>query len=196
MSRSTRLTLLCHAPIQAPQAAAFPIPDMPLLDGGAEKVRAIGILLPRLHGCLSGPERRARQTAEAITQHVVNDPELGDLDMGRWSGQRLADLETREGADLLAWMGSPDAAPHGGESVSAVVRRISAWLARHLDAGGHRLAVTHPAVLRAAVVSVLDAPAASFWNIDIEPLTIVELSADGRRWTLRSLVRPGDRHPA
>jgi len=32
---------------------------------------------------------------------------------------------------------------------------------------------------------VLGAGAPAFWRIDVEPLSLTELSSDGRRWNLR-----------
>ena len=47
--------------------------------------------------------------------------------------------------------------------------------------------MTHAAVIRAAVLIVLDAPASAFWRIDVEPLSLTDLRFDGRRWALRAL---------
>ena len=58
-------------------------------------------------------------------------------------------------------------------------------LAERLREDGHTIAVTHAAVIRAAVVTALGAPAQSFWRIDIEPLSRIALRSDNRRWVLR-----------
>jgi hypothetical protein len=42
-------------------------------------------------------------------------------------------------------------------------------------------------VIRAAIVVAIEANPLSFWRIDIAPLSVVELSSNGRRWTLRSI---------
>ena len=46
-------------------------------------------------------------------------------------------------------------------------------------------AVTHPAVVRAAIMLTLDATANSFWRIDIEPVSTTLLHFRGGAWTLR-----------
>jgi broad specificity phosphatase PhoE len=51
---------------------------------------------------------------------------------------------------------------------------------------GACVAVTHPSVVRAAIVQVLDAPAASFWRLDIAPASLTDLRYDGRRWRVRA----------
>ena len=45
-------------------------------------------------------------------------------------------------------------------------------------------AVTHPAVIRAAILIALEAPPKSFWRIDIAPASRTVLHFRGR-WTLR-----------
>ncbi|WP_146617958.1 histidine phosphatase family protein, partial [Rhodoplanes serenus] len=86
---------------------------------------------------------------------------------------------------FAAWRSGPDAAPEGGESLRALLARVGAWLDARMSAR-KLLAVTHPAVVRAAVVHVLAAPPSSFWQVDAGPLALVDLRHDGRRWALRS----------
>ncbi|OOL28057.1 histidine phosphatase, partial [Rhodococcus rhodochrous] len=50
---------------------------------------------------------------------------------------------------------------------------------------GRVVAVTHPAVIRAATVHAFGAPAAGFWRIDVRPLAQVRLHGRGGRWSLR-----------
>ena len=50
------------------------------------------------------------------------------------------------------------------------------------------VAVTHPAVIRAAIVIALDAPPKSFWRIDIAPVSRTVMHFRGHAWTLRSNV--------
>jgi broad specificity phosphatase PhoE len=51
---------------------------------------------------------------------------------------------------------------------------------------GRILAVTHPAVVRAAILVVLDAPPKSFWRIDVAPVSRTVMHFRGHAWTLRS----------
>ena len=91
----------------------------------------------------------------------------------------------------------PAAAPHGGESLLDLLARIGGWL-DHLQAGTRRqtgtrcviIAVTHPAVIRAAIVHALDATPSAFWRIHAPPLTRVRLSGHAGRWNLRALDPP------
>jgi broad specificity phosphatase PhoE len=47
------------------------------------------------------------------------------------------------------------------------------------------IAVTHPSVIRAAIVHALRIPAQAFWRFDIAPLTLTDLRFSRNTWTLR-----------
>jgi len=133
-----------------------------------------------------GPELRCAQTADALGWDAAVDDALADLDHGSWRGRSLAEVEQ---AELLTWMTDPDAAPHGGEPVSGVLKRVADWLDRQGDVG--RLGVvTSPAVTRAAILAALAAPPSAFWRIDISPLTVTQLTGGPGRWTVRETGLP------
>jgi broad specificity phosphatase PhoE len=75
-------------------------------------------------------------------------------------------------------------APHGGESIVELIDRVATWLTQHGDAG-KTVAVTHPAVIRAAILAALDAPPKSFWRIDIAPVSQTVLHHRDGAWTVR-----------
>ncbi len=87
-------------------------------------------------------------------------------------------------------MADPAAAPHGGESLLALLARVAVRMDAWATAGGRVAAVTHPAWVRAAAVTALGAEAASFWRIEAPPLVMARFGHDGRRWTLAGLVPP------
>lgn len=143
--------------------------------------------LPTTREALAGPALAARRTAEALGLAATSEPALRDLDAGRWTGRTLADIAA---PDLAAWLADPTYDEHGGESVAALVTRVETFLASRL-ARGSVVAVTHGAVVRAAVVALLGAPASAFWRVEAPPLTWLTASSDGRRWTLRGLESRG-----
>jgi broad specificity phosphatase PhoE len=96
----------------------------------------------------------------------------------------LTDVQTEEPAKIALWLSDAKAAPHGGEALSDLFQRVAAWMNERIPEKGRTIAVTHVAVIRAALLHVLQAPASSFWRIDIEPLSVVKLRSDGTRWTL------------
>jgi broad specificity phosphatase PhoE len=135
----------------------------------------------------TSPALRARQTAEALGLDAAVDPVLRDIDLGRWTGHGFDAVLADEPEAMAAWTSDPDAAPHGGESVTALVERVRPWLdaLRHDDR--RIVAVTHAAVIRAAVLLAIEAGPRSFWRLDVAPLSRVVLSGTPSRWTLRSL---------
>lgn len=182
MTEVVRLTLVSHAMTDAMAAGRFPA-DEPLNDMGrrqAEAVAGLGIQSDARQ--LAGPERRARQTAELLGLHATTEPRLADLDCGRWRGQTLGALSSE---DLERWLTEPGRAPHGGESIADLIERVAGWLASLTDTIAPAVAVTHPAVIRAALLLALDAAPKSFWRIDIAPLSRTVLHFRNGRWTLR-----------
>jgi broad specificity phosphatase PhoE len=139
--------------------------------------------LPTGHTAVTGAALRCRQTAEALGLTANVEAALADWDLGSWAGKSLDDLAVNHPIDVHTWMSDPDAAPHGGESLNTVLRRVGDWLD---DPDPERptrlLAVTHPAVIRAAVVHALQAEARSFWRIDVPPLTVAEVRGKPGRW--------------
>lgn len=74
-------------------------------------------------------------------------------DLGDWTGLPLADIP-----DLPAWRSDPSYAGHGGESLLALLDRAHTLLGRWHNDQSRLAAVTHGAVIRAALVVALQAP--------------------------------------
>lgn len=109
------------------------------------------------------------------------EPLLRPWDLGSWTGRALGEL------DLAAWRDDPAYDDHGGESLLALVGRVGRLLHDLRDdlraQRGRLVAVTHAAVIKAAVALALDAPATAGWKIDVRPGSVTELhpAADGWR---------------
>jgi broad specificity phosphatase PhoE len=186
-----RLLLVRHASTDAVRAAAFGA-DEPLDASGA--AAAACLRLPRAGEVLVSPARRAFETAERAGLHVTAvEPALAECDFGRWAGLTLREVADHEPEAVEAWMTDPAAAPHGGESLLAVLARVRGWLDEQAARSGTAVTITHAGVVKAAVVTALDAPPAAFWRIDVAPLSITELHAHDGRWTV---TRVNDRGAA
>lgn len=176
--KPVRLTLVCHALTRSQQIGRFHHPgdaiqaDAPLMAAAPAGMRL-----------LCAPELRARQTAAWLGEQVRVEPALADCDMGDWQGVTLKHLQ-RENADGLAWWQvDAQATPHRGESFQALYARVDAWL-QAFDEPGDWMAVTHPSVIRAALLAVLGAPLHSHPPIDVLPCARLHLSRTDR-WRLR-----------
>ena len=186
---TVRLVLIAHAPTSATREARFPSGE-PLDEHGTTAARAAAGTLRRIGAAHRGPETRCAQTADALGLPATAHPSLADLDLGAWRGRTLDELARDHPADLAAWLGDPEATPHGGESLRALTDRVAAWL-DELPATPARLAaITHPAVVRAAALHTLGAPASCFWRLDTAPLSQTWLSRNDGRWRLRETGHP------
>ncbi|MER5917257.1 histidine phosphatase family protein [Streptomyces sp. NPDC001982] len=163
--------------------------DRPLDEAGWGEVQhAAGDLLPlaaaELRYC--SPTPRSRATGDALGYAPLVQLALRDCDMGRWRGLTLGEAMAREPASVDAWLADPRSTPHGGESLLAFISRVGGWLdTRPADDGGWIVAVAEPSVIRAALVYVLKAPPATYWNIDVRPLSTTTVTGRTGRWNLR-----------
>jgi broad specificity phosphatase PhoE len=178
-----------HAPSEATRRSAFPL-DEPLDPRGVDEARALAPRVGRFDAIWSSPAARAQQTAEALGLTATVAAELDECDFGTWRGRTLADLHAEDPAAVAAWMEDPAAAPHGGESLLALLDRVRGWLEARAGDGSRVVAVTHAGVIRAAVVCALDAPPLAFWRLDIAPLSRTVLHAHDGRWTVRAVNLP------
>lgn len=172
-----RLDLVSHGMTEAMRKARFPV-DESLTEAGRRAIAAGGRLTAAR--VRTGPERRTVETAALMGLPGEEDTRLRDLDAGAWRGGELMSVPQDE---LYAWLTDPQFRGHGGESVIDVVERTRYWLAEIAAEGMSTIAVTHPAVIRAALLVTLDAPPKSFWRIDIPPGSVTRLHFRGE-WTL------------
>jgi broad specificity phosphatase PhoE len=177
---TVRLTLVSHGMTDAMAAGRFPA-DEPLTHNGHRQVGRFEI--PSNARQVAGPELRARQTADLLGLRAAIEPRLAELDCASWRGKTLRSIPAD---DLQAWLTDPARAPHGGESIACLIDRVAGWLKSLSDDTVPTVAVTHPAVIRAAILVTLDAPPKSFWRIDIASGGRTVLHFRDERWTLRS----------
>jgi broad specificity phosphatase PhoE len=176
---STRALLVTHLPTAATRRAAFPR-DEPMQASAPLPV----LVRPGARG-LRGPELRCEQMSAALGLEAAADDALRDWDLGRWRGGTLETVQATDPDGVAEWLADPDATPHGGESLAALVRRAGQWLSGL--AVSHTVGVTHPAFVRAAVVSALGVDAAAFWRLDVAPGTVTALSGRDGRWNVTRL---------
>ncbi|WP_232664009.1 histidine phosphatase family protein [Pseudonocardia sp. TRM90224] len=181
---SARLTLVTHASTRATAAAAF-AQDEPLEPRGTARAAAARAAVPRHDRAVCGPATGCRETAEALGLAATVDAGLRDWDLGRWAGRTLDEVVAAEPDAVQEWLTVPDAAPHGGEPLTALLERVAGWL-DGVPGDGHTVAVTHAAVVRAAVLAVVSGAPHGFWRIDVAPLTATSLGGGPGRWTVRT----------
>jgi broad specificity phosphatase PhoE len=183
---TARLDLIAHGASASTRAARFPA-DEALEASAASNLEALRGRLRPYGRVLTGPARAGRETAAALGLDADVETALRGGDYGRWRGLPLKDVAAREPEGFAAWLGDPAAAPHGGESLTALIERAGTWLAESLARDGATLAVTHASFVRAAIVSALGAGSSAFWRIDVAPLVLARLSGREGRWNLVTL---------
>jgi broad specificity phosphatase PhoE len=183
-----RVTFLAAAR-SAPLLAERFEDDRPLDQAGWEEVQRVAHeLIPlaaaELRYC--SPTPRSRATGDALGYAPLVQLALRDCDMGRWRGLTLGEAMAREPQAVDAWLADPRSAPHGGESLLTFIGRVGEWLdTRPVEDGGRIVAVAEPSVVRAALVYALKAPPATYWNLDVRPLSTTTVMGRAGRWNLR-----------
>jgi broad specificity phosphatase PhoE len=187
---TARLDLIAHGASGATRALRFP-EDEPLEISAIATTAALRGRLRRYNRVLTSPARAALETVEALDLEAEIEPVLSDCDYARWRGLSLADVAARDADRFAKWLRDPDAAPHGGESLTALIGRVDRFLSGMLTSEGATLAITHVPIVRAAIVSALGAGPMAFWRIDVAPLSIARLSGREERWNLVGLSPHG-----
>jgi broad specificity phosphatase PhoE len=183
-----RLLLVRHASTPATRRAAFPL-DEGLDAAGARQAAALSRPLTGADRVLVAPAAAAQETATAAGLAWQAEPALALADYGGWTGLSLEQVHAQDPDGLDAWRRNPRARPHGGECLDDLVERMRAFLRRAQSWPGRTVAITDGAVIKAALVSTLGAPASSCWLIDIAPGSITELHVSGDGDTAWRVVR-------
>ena len=161
--------------------------DPPLIDQGWAQAQAVAAELVRRGGAdlvVSSPLLRTRQTAKTISDHLGLPaaavlPELAEADFGRWDSLTFSEVNELSPGRLRAWLASPDLPPPGGESYSAVARRVESGLSLLLEryAGKRVVVVSHTTPIKCVVQSVLRTPAASSYRFELAPCSLTTVGA-------------------
>jgi len=135
--------------------------DLPLSAAGRAQVGAWH-LPAALAGArvVSSPLVRAVETGRLLTGQVPDiEPDLIEMDWGRWEGETFASLRAALGPVYAAQEARGlDYRPPDGESPRDVQRRVFAWFERMAAEPGPVVAVTHKGVLRAVLAQLTGWP--------------------------------------
>ncbi|NDY41713.1 histidine phosphatase family protein [Dissulfurirhabdus thermomarina] len=189
--RATRIWLLRHGAVEAPEGVYYGQMDVPLSDLGRRQSEAAaeGLRGVALDGIFSSDLGRCRYLAELLAKdrpgvplHLTSD--LRELEFGEWSGWHWNDIErraphllARRMADLAAFR------PPGGESLGDLLAR--AWrvvegIVRG-DAGGTFALVGHGGTNRVVLARALGLPLDRVFCLgqDLACLNCLDLFPDG-----------------
>ncbi len=148
--------------------------DPPLdATGEAQAVRAAGLLATmRPDVLISSDLQRAVATAAPLAQRcgltAEADERLREIWLGEWQGLTTAEAKERFPDEHESWMQGRDIRRGGGETYAEAGARAVAAVRERLDAvptDGTLVAVTHGGTARAALGTLLELPADSWWRL-------------------------------
>lgn len=144
-------------------------------------------MLDELRWTVASPARRAASSARILTgTPAITDARLGEVDFGRWEGQRAQAVWLQEPELVARWRGDSRIPPPGGTSLAALAARVRNWREEchaQLSGGeqGLALVVAHASTVRVLVADALGLALEKASRIDVAPATaaIVSYWADG-----------------
>jgi alpha-ribazole phosphatase len=170
-----RVFLIRHPRPAVAPGTCYGASDLDLADHALDCALRLRGLLPAHLPLFSSPLRRCRQLAEVLHDAPNYDPRLGEMDFGQWELRSWAEIPRTE---LDAWAAAPlSYAPPGGDSVSALRGRVTAFLVeRGWPGGADFAAVTHAGVMKILAGHLLGLAEESWFKLNFEygELTLLE----------------------
>jgi len=160
--------------------------DLPLDAAGGSQVEALAQLLRakrRCGRCACSPLQRAAQTAEILRSATgcipESDPDLREIDFGRWEGKMFSEIRDSSPEEVERWARfSADFAFPGGESLRDFLDRVGRAADRlAADEAETVLAVTHGGVIKIMLCHLLGIEPRRYvaFEIATASLTVVRL---------------------
>ena len=170
--------------------------DVPLVVKGLDQVRAVADRLATVNisAVYSSPLRRALQTAEPIARahglEVIPFDKLLGIDYGQWSGRPHKEVE-REWPELFRqWWVEPHLVqfPEGG-SLKVVHERATKGLQEIVARHDNEIVVlvSHNAVNKLLICSILGLPTSKFWRIRQDTCCIDRFDYKDGKYTVLTL---------
>lgn len=169
--------------------------DPPLSEEGRAEAAALAGRFDPLPGgtvILVSPLLRTRETAELVlgrNKDFTIDPDLREIDFGRWEGMRFAEILADDPAAVDRWANwAEDFSFPDGESIGHFRKRIEAAARRiATEPAGRAVVVTHGGVIRFLICRFLGLPDRAHLLFDVQPASLSEIRIDGGRGVLTRL---------
>lgn len=135
--------------------------DVPLSEEGRKQILDLRPDLGtiKIDGLLASPMLRCTQSANLLDLGLPMqlDPDLREIDFGRWEGKSFAEIEAQDPALVQHWAsGADDFCFPGGEATSGFANRIDTVKNRLLASDARTLLlVTHGGVIRSLICGLL-----------------------------------------
>jgi broad specificity phosphatase PhoE len=146
----------------------------------------------------ASPLKRTQQTAQAFLRPgmtVQVDERLHEINLGRWDGMKIDDIEMEDHDRYHQWKLDPEmGAPEGGEALSVVAARVRGFLAdvHHRHGEGWVIAATHSDCMKAALLDVLGGhwTAASHMHLSNTAGLLLDWRDNTWQWMVWPLMPP------
>ena len=158
----------------------------PLNDQGLAQARAtaewLAPMADTFDALVSSPVRRTRETAEVLGQafglEIEVEDGIAEMEFGSWDGMSFTDVHEQFPDELSSWLGDLDAAPHGGESMRTVEKRVLAGRDRIVASHTGRtvVAVSHVTPIKTLVAHALEAPLEAIYRMELAPASVTVIS--------------------
>ena len=135
--------------------------DVPLSEEGRKQILDLrpDLGTMKIDGLLTSPMLRCTQSANLLDLGLPMqlDPDLREIDFGRWEGKSFAEIEAQDPALVQHWAsGTDDFRFPDGEATSGFANRIDAVKNRLLASDARTLLlVTHGGVIRSLICGLL-----------------------------------------
>jgi broad specificity phosphatase PhoE len=161
-----------------------------LNDTGRAQVRAtaewLAPVADEIDVLMSSPVRRTLESAQIVAEvfgarEILVEDGFAEMEFGAWDGMTFLEVAEQHKDDLDAWLGSLEAAPHGGESFQTVQERVLAALDRVLTThvGKTVAIVSHVTPIKTLVAHALEAPLLSIYRMELSPASVTVMSFFG-----------------
>ena len=186
----TRFVLLRHGQTQHSAEQRFSGTSDPELTAtgrdqarrAAHALRAFG----HIDAVVSSPQARAQETARiaaaALELDVRTEEGLREIGFGDFEGLTRDEAEAKDKDAFHQWQASPNNAPPGGESLTALHRRVSRARLKLQEryAGQTVLVVTHMTPIKSVIRQALGANADMFKHLflDLASISVVDFYGD------------------
>ena len=134
----------------------------------------------------SSPLTRCMKLANQISEDVIQDNRLMEVNFGQWEMKKWSDIPANE---LNIWMDEyVKTAPTQGESFFELSSRVVEFLSDLFDKNHEQVAiVTHAGVIRAAIAFVLGLPLENSFRLSIDYGSISSFSLHNGIFKLNTL---------
>jgi len=187
-----RLILARHPKAAAQQAGRFlGSTDLPLDDDGRAEATAIGRAIGEMSisRALTSPLRRTAETAAILGVDAAIDPDLREVDFGRWEGLSFGEIARADPKLVDRWARFDlDFSFPEGENLGEFVKRTSDVADRlAADSEDTILAVTHGGVIRAMICHLLGLDPKQYLLFEIDPASLTTIDVSTGRGVLVGL---------